>query len=129
MKNLANCKPSEFLTQTNKIRKSVSKWLADTDIMNIRKRVPKISADMSDEDKQKALEKQINENSAAILDAIMDEHPQETLELLALLCFVEPEHVDDHEVVEYLESFQELLSNQAVLNFFMSLMRWTEQIT
>lgn len=129
MKNLANCKPSEFLTQTNKIRKSVSKWLADTDIMNIRKRVPHLTEGMSDEEKQKALEKQINENSTAILDAIMDEHPQETLELLALLCFVEPEHVDDHEVVEYLEAFQELLSNQAVLNFFMSLMRWVNQIT
>lgn len=129
MKNLANCKPSEFLTQTNKIRKSVGKWLADTDIMNIRKRVPHLTEGMSDEEKQKALEKQISENSTAILDAIMEEHPQETLELLALMCFVEPENVDDHEVVEYLEAFQELLSNQAVLNFFMSLMRWVNQIT
>lgn len=129
MKNLANCKPSEFLTQTNKIRKSVGKWLADTDVMNIRKRVPHLTEEMSDEEKQKALEKQVSENSTAILDAIMEEHPQETLELLALLCFVEPENVDDHEVVEYLEAFQELLSNQAVLNFFMSLMRWVNQIT
>ena len=129
MKNLANCKPSEFLTQTNKIRKSVGKWLADTDAMNIRKRVPHLTEEMSDEEKQKALEKQVSENSTAILDAIMEEHPQETLELLALLCFVEPENVDDHEVVEYLEAFQELLSNQAVLNFFMSLMRWVNQIT
>ena len=40
MKNLANCKPSEFLVQTNKIRKSVEKWLKITDIMNIRKVVP-----------------------------------------------------------------------------------------
>ena len=129
MKNLANCKPSEFLTQTNKIRKSVGKWLADTDAMNIRKRVPHLTEEMSDEEKQRALEKQVSENSTAILDAIMEEHPQETLELLALLCFVEPENVDDHEVVEYLEAFQELLSNQAVLNFFMSLMRWVNQIT
>jgi hypothetical protein len=48
MKNLANCKPSEFLKQTNRIRKSVSKWLTDTDIANIRKRMPNIKDDASD---------------------------------------------------------------------------------
>lgn len=37
MKNLANCTPSEFLKQTNKIKKSVEKWLKATDIMEIRK--------------------------------------------------------------------------------------------
>ncbi len=122
MKNLANCRPSEFLTQTNKIRKSVSKWLTDTDIVNIRKRVPSFKEDATDEERKNALNKQASENLKDILDAVLEEHPEETLEVLALLCFVEPEHIDDHDMTEYIESFNELLTNKAVLNFFTSLM-------
>jgi len=122
MKNLANCKPSEFLTQTNKIRKSVSKWLTDTDIVNIRKRVPSFKEGATDEERKTALNKQASENLKDILDAVLEEHPEETLEVLALLCFVEPEHIDDHDMTEYIESFNELLNNKAVLNFFTSLM-------
>lgn len=129
MKNLANCKPSEFLTQTNKIRKSVSKWLTDTDIVNIRKRIPKMPDDISDEDKRKALDKQATENLDAILDSILEEHPQETLEMLALLCFVEPEHVDDYSVTDYIEAFNEIIGNKVVLDFFMSLANWGNQLT
>lgn len=129
MKNLANCKPTEFMVQTNKIRKSVSKWLTDTDIMSIRKRVPKLPDDATDEERREALERQINDNFNTIMDVIFEEHPQETLELLGLMCFVEPEHIDDHEVTEYLESFYELMSNQTVLNFFTSFMNWANRIT
>lgn len=123
MKNLANCKPSEFLRQTNKIRKSVSKWLTDTDINNIRKRMPELPPMATDEEIGEAKRKQARENLNAILDAVLDEHPDETLEILALLCFVEPSHVDDYEVTEYLVSFNDLLNNRAVLDFFLSLMR------
>lgn len=129
MKNLANCKPSEFLTQTNKIRKSVSKWLTDTDIVNIRKRTPVFSDDFSEEDRRAALDKQVNENFEAILDAILEDHPQETLELLALMCFIEPEHVDDYSVPEYIESFNEIIGNKAVMDFFISLVNWVNQLT
>jgi len=123
MKNLANCKPSEFLQQTNRIRKSVAKWLTDTDVLNIRQRMPKIDEDATEEERKKAMEEQAKENLNLILDAILEKHPEETLELLALLCFVEPKDVDKHSVTEYLESFEELISNKAVLNFFTSLMR------
>ena len=121
MKNLANCKPSEFLRQTNKIRKSVSKWLTDTDIMNIRKRMPELPPTATDEEIKEAKEEQAKENLNVILDSILEEHPDETLELLALLCFIEPADCDNHEVAEYLESFNEIISNKAVLNFFSSL--------
>ena len=129
MKNLANCKPSEFLKQTNRIRKSVSKWLTDTDVMNIRKRMPALPKDATDEERRRALERQATENFQAILDAILEEHPDETLELLALLCFVEPEKVDDHEITEYMDSISELLSNESVLGFFTSLMQSASRLT
>lgn len=129
MKNLANCKPSEFLRQTNLIRKSVSKWLTDTDIMNIRKRMPELPEEATEEEKKEANLEQAKKNLNAIFDAVLDEHPDETLEVLALLCFVEPSHVDDYEVTEYFESFNELINNKAVLSFFLSLMRLANQIT
>ena len=129
MKNLANCKPSEFLKQTNKIRKAVSKWLTDTDVMNIRKRMPTMPEGATDEEKKRALERQATENFQAIMDAILDEHPDETLELLALLCFVEPEKVDDYEITEYMDSISELLSNESVLGFFTSLMQSASRLT
>lgn len=121
LKNLANCKPSEFLRQTNRIRKSVSKWLTLTDILNIRERQPKLSDDMPPEDVKKAIQQQSMDNLNDILDAALDKHPDETLELLALASFVEPEDVDKHTVGEYLASFNELLTNEDVTTFFTSL--------
>ncbi len=133
MKNLANCTPSEFLKQTNLIKKSVEKWLKATDIMEIRKRMPsgmpEVTADMSTSEKQKVLEKrqkmlreQSNKNLSAILDAMLEEHPQETLEVLALCCFVEPEKVDDNPMSYYLRSVYEMIDDDAVKDFFTLLM-------
>ena len=133
MKNLATCKPSEFLRQTNRIKKSVEKWLTDTDIMNIRKNIAKpalITPDMTDEQKRAALDdyrrrqtEQAKENLSRILDAVLEEHPDETLEVLALLCFVEPENVDDYPIADYLTAVTEMVTNEAVIGFFTSLAR------
>lgn len=123
MKNIARCKPSEFLAQTNRIRKSVSRWLTDTDIMNIRKRMPEYPENATEDEKKEALRKQASENLTAMLDAIMDDHPQETLELLALMCFVEPENVDDYEITEYFDAFNDFINNKSVIDFFTSLMQ------
>lgn len=131
MKTLANCTPTEFLKQTSLIRKSVSKWLKDTDIMNIRARMPeltKITDDMSDEERKavfkankEAVTKQSMENLNAMLDAMIDQYPEETLEIMALVCFVDPKHVDDYPMKEYLKSVTEIMTDDAVLSFFTSL--------
>lgn len=123
MKNLANCKPSEFLRQTNRIRKAVAKWLTDTDIMNIRKRMPD-NFGTTDKEKDEALRAQAKENLNAMLDAMLEEHPDETLEVLALICFVEPKDIDKYTVSEYLSSLTEMMNDEAVVGFFSSLARW-----
>ena len=133
MKSLANCKPTEFLKQTSKIRKAVQKFLDITDVVKIYQRKAKLTPfrdDMTDEEKadlfaenRKVVEAQVRDNLNAILEEIMDKHPEETLTILALCCFVEPKNIDDHTVDEYLESFTELINNRAVMNFFTSLMR------
>lgn len=122
MKTLANCKPTEFLVQTNKIRKSVEKWLKLTDIMNIRKNVPPIKEGQTKEERKVELDKASKENLNRMLDAILEEHPQETLELVGLMCFVEPEDVDNKPVGFYLEAISELMNDEAVIGFFSSLL-------
>lgn len=135
-KNLATCTPREFLRQTNRIRKSAERWMDMTDIINIRSRkveglqvVP--SAEEADAEtiarirKENALRiaEQQKRNLDEILDKALDEHPDETLELLALACFVEPEHVDDYKVSFYLSNIAEIFTDKDVLGFFTSLVQ------
>ena len=133
LKTIATCRPSEFLKQTNRIRKTAEKWLKDTDILNIRKNAPelkKVPAEASaevraavEEENRRIIGEQAKKNLSKILDAMLEEHPDETLELLALCCFVEPEEVDGHGVDEYLEAIGGILGNRAVLGFFTSLVQ------
>lgn len=133
MKTLANCTPREFLKQTNRIRISAEKWLTTTKILEIRKRMPELPAPVETKDKeslQKAIEerkeafaKQTRENLFAMLEAMLETNAEETLELLALCCFVEPEDVDNHTMSEYLVSIGELLNDAGVISFFDSLVR------
>jgi len=131
LKTLVTCKPSEFLRQTNRIKKAVEKWLKDTDVMNIRKRLPSlevVALNATDEERReiaarnkKLSEEQAKKNLSAILDAILEEHPQETLELLGLCCFVEPSEVDNYKVTDYLNAFNSIINDKAVIDFFISL--------
>jgi hypothetical protein len=129
MKNLANCKPSEFLVQTNRIRKSAENWLTVTDIMNIRRNQPELKEGMTKEERQKAMQEQVKKNLSKMFDAMLEAHAKETLELLALLCFVEPENVDDYPISDYLEAVNELLNDKAVLGFFTSLVKLGQKNT
>lgn len=123
-KNLANCTPSEFFRQTGLIKKSVEKWLTATDLLNLRKKLPEYKDGMTDDEKDKAKAEQVKNNLSAILDAILVDHPDETLELLALMCFINPKDVDSYPIGEYLRNVGELLGDETVISFFTSLGRW-----
>lgn len=133
-KNLANCSPREFFIQTNKIRKAVEKWLKVTDVMAIRKKhvlqypdLPEgASADEIDEileDHKKKVREESMRSLNEILDVIMDEHPDETLDLIALVNFIEPKHLDEYTVAELLRNLTEIMNDEDVIGFFISLMR------
>lgn len=118
MKNLATCTPTEFVQQTVKIRHVLEKWLTLTDIKTIRKRVPTLTEDMSVEQKKEAIQAQVRKNVMSIFDAVLELHPAETLELLALMCFVEPKDVDTHTMGEYLCALMDMVEDEAVMRFF-----------
>ena len=129
MKNLANCKPSEFLRQANRIRKSASKWLKDVNVFEIRRRKPDGYDDMTEEEKKESMREQARENLYEMMDSALETYADETLELLARLCFVEPEKADDYKVTDYLKSFTEIINDKDVMDFFISLIRLTETVS
>lgn len=123
MKNLANCKPSEFLVQTNRIRKVAEDWLNATQISKIRQMKPNIPDKATQEEKEELVQAQIKKNFSKILDAILEDNAEKTLELLALVCFVEPENVDDYPIDEYIDAIAEIIGNKSVIRFFISLVQ------
>lgn len=139
MKNLANCSPVEFLRQTNKIRHAAQSWLKDTKILEIRKTkasLIELTDDMSDEEKTDVLEQnkskaraQAMKNISDMLDVALDTHAEQTLELLALMCFVEPEDVDKYKPTAYIKEFGEMISDKDILDFFISLIRLEQTVT
>lgn len=139
MKNLANCKPSEFLAQTFKIKKSLQEWLDVTKLMEIRKNKPQglITLDgLSGEERENAIkenkkkaQEQLKKNLADILDKMLNENAEKTLEVLALCCFVDPADVDNYPMSDYLDSLGELISDKGVLNFFSSLVQLGQKNT
>lgn len=123
MKTLANCNPREFLVQTNRIRKAVANWLSLTKVLEIRKNLPQLSGDVSPEERKAAMATQMRKNAMAMLDAILDEHPNETAELLGLMCFIEPSDLDNHSMTEFVGAIAEMINSQEIIDFFISLAR------
>lgn len=134
MKTLVNCTPSEFLRQTSRIKKSVEKWLDITEIMSIRQKKPDglkaVDNSKTKEENIEAIEynkelwiKQAQKNLSEMLDIILDKYPDETLELLALMCFIEPSDINNHKTSELLLAFNEIIQDEAVMGFFSSLVR------
>jgi hypothetical protein len=134
MKTLANCTPREFAAQTVKIKKAAEKWLKLTDIIKIRKRVPEdlpeVKEGMTPSDvenimarRKEIIREKALENMSAIFDACFEEHPDETLEVIALCCFLEPEKLDEYETADLLAAALDMVENETVMRFFTLLMR------
>ena len=128
MKNLAKCTPSEFIEQTVRIKDSAKKWIDAIDIINIRQHKPiykMVPANASAEERQAIINenaamkrKQAYNNLSDLLDNMLVKHPTETLEVLALSCFVEPKDVNNHLMEEYMDCIMDMLESKAVMRFF-----------
>ena len=131
MKNLANCKPSEFLAQTYKMKSRVEKFCKEIDIAKIRAELPQLepvpenaSDDEVDAITRRNVLKMRNkamQNASKILDAALSTNVEDTLALLAMACFIDPNDADNHPMSDYLNAFAEILSDAAVVRFFTSL--------
>ena len=127
MKNLSNCKPSEFLAQTIKVKNLVRDWLDATKIMDVRKNFSQVDKNLTAEERTNAIVNQALSNWSYMLDRMFIDNAEKTLALIALVNFVEPERVDDYEMGDYLQSIGELLGDSRVISFFTSLVRLNQQ--
>lgn len=121
IKSIANCKPTEFAKQSNVIRHYVEKWLGHIKFADIRKHLPEIPEGVTEAEKNELIRKQNYKNFSDMLDAALDEYPEETMGLLALCCFLPAEDVDNHPVSMYFKAVADILANETVMDFFISL--------
>lgn len=127
-KNLVTCKPSEALAQMVKIRVLLEKWLKNIELSELFKEIPgitKITPTMTADEKKDAVNKNtellmetIKTKGLALFDNAMIKYPEETLAVLALSCFVEPENVDDYTMGDYINALVELKNDKATAGFF-----------
>lgn len=128
MKCLATCSPSEFFKQTILLANKIAKWFDVNEIFEIRAKSPKYLAapetatpeERADIIRKNAEieKKQALENFLELINNMFDKNEKETLELLGLCCFVEPEHVDDYPMTEYLGCIMDMFEDDNVRRFF-----------
>lgn len=129
MKTLANCNPVDFLRQTNKIRHAVSGWLNDTGVLEIRKRQPVLTGKEKPEELERKQREQAKKNINDMLDSMLENHAQKTAEVLGLMCFVDPEEVEDAKGFDFLLPAMELLSSKPVIDFLLSYLKLEQMST
>ena len=130
-KNLANCTPDEFLDQTYLIMNAAEKFMKVNDILGIRSRkveglqeIPKDNEEEANRVRRENANKitaQRMKNVKDLLTSMMHTHKSETLELLALSCFIDPADVNNYTMPFFLRNVGEMISNPDVLAFFTSL--------
>ena len=127
MKTLANCDNIEFMQQTYKIADAVKEYLTETNIMELRKRLPDVSG-MNEEEKKAALRKASAENLLEMVRVALVEHTTDTLKLLGLVCFCEDEKTlrTDRTI---LSEAMSAITDPNVLDFFISLMQSAVKIS
>ena len=122
MKNLTNCKPREFMRQLARIRAATTAWLDVTRLLELRRRMPPRQEYADDEARRRAVMDQWRANIKDMVDALLVEHPEETVELLGLLCFIEPEELDDHPMTELYAGLMAVLKDDNLMDLFTTML-------
>ena len=112
-KTLANCKLSEFSAQANRIRKQVYDYYHAINVPVILKEYADKYKDVGAESKDAVSKEFIS----SIFDAIMTEHPLETVSLIASLAFMTVDEAEELAPVEALEIVLECVFSQRVLSY------------
>ena len=116
-KTLANCKATDFLRQANKIRKVAKEYYDALNISGIRDRMAKKYATQDETGKAATRA----EYASEILDAILDENAEKTVEIIGMVAFLEPEQAEQLEPAEMFEILFDCLTSSRVMDFFIKL--------
>lgn len=123
LKTLANCTLTEFLKQSNKIRKEIAAYLEKTKVLDLRSAMPDVPKDATKEQAEKIIADGLKANTSAMLDAMLEENADDTVKILGLLCFKEGDEINELNPADILGVVLEILSSKRVLDFFTSLMQ------
>ena len=120
MKTIANLNGVEFLRAINRTRHAVDKLMKVTDVMGIWKKMPTFTGEETEEEKRKMARAQIKKNLNDILDALLENHPEETFECIMALC-VRDEGEPEPDGIELVMAAFNLISDQRVIDFLLQL--------
>lgn len=137
MKNLANCTPREFVAQTAKMSDSLENWLKVTDAVNIRRNIPELPPVPAEgtegrekviKERAEILRKAAMKNAFEIVRSALGKHPEETLEIIAYACFIPFDELDNYKMSDIMRCVTEIISDEDVLDFFVSLQQLDQKI-
>lgn len=128
MKTIADLDGVEFLRRCCKIKNKAAELVSKAGLAEIRKRIPTITADMTDAAKKELYREQAYKNINAMLDELLDTHAEETYELLMLLCVAE-DGEEEPSGIELLGVAVEILSSKKVLDFLLSFAKLAQTTT
>lgn len=121
MKTIANMQGAEFLRQCNKIRHAAADLMQDTQVLEIRKRMPAFTGKENPELRKVMIGKQSKKNISDMLDALLDTHAEETYNVLKLMCVLEPG--EEPTGLDMAMAGLEIVTSPKVMDFLSSLAR------
>lgn len=116
MKTIASLSGVDFLRRCNQIRHKAADLINRTGILEIRKHMPTIDDNANSDERKEAYRKQSLKNISDMLDALLDTHPEETYELLKLLCVFDDGEGEPNGI-DILSVAFEIISSKKVLDF------------
>ena len=117
MKTLANCKATEFLTQTNKIRHEIAEFYSAIGIAALKQKFAALAEKAgSDEETERLRKGYISE----LLDSALEINAEATVRVIGLAAFKTPEEAEDMTATELLEVFSQIIGCKPVIDFFIN---------
>lgn len=122
MKTIFNSGGIEACKQTAKIVEKVAEYVNLIGLNEIRKQMPDLSAATTEEEKENAKTEQGMKNVLEIVNKCLDEHPEQTLEIIGLLIYKTLDEMKDENLALF-PILVELFGDPNVVNFLLSLLR------
>lgn len=116
-KTLANCRAAEFLRQANKIRKVAKEYYDALNISGIRDRLASKYAAQDEAGKETTAHEFVSE----ILDAVLDENAEKTVEIIGMVAFLEPDEAQELEPAEMFDILFNCLTSERTMDFFIKM--------
>ena len=122
MKVLSQFEGVEFLKRCNKIRKEVQSFLKETNVLKIREHLPKFTGKETAEEKAEMQRAQATQNINDMLDVMLEEYPEKTIELFR--CFIELEDGEpEPSGMDLVMTGMNIITDNRVMDFLLSLIR------